>query len=82
MTPNGDQAKSLLRWFLTMAAGYLVSKGYVTGSGADWFIASGLAGGAAIWSLIFHSGPTKSTLTGVVSAVAPETADDLGIKRS
>lgn len=82
MTPNGDQAKSMLRWFLTMLAGYLVSKGYVTGSGADFLVAAGLSGGAAIWSMVFHAGPTKATLTNVVSAVAPETAEGIGIKRS
>jgi hypothetical protein len=56
---NDDQKKSAVRWVLTIAAGSLVSKGYLTGSGAEQFIAVGVGASSLIWSMIFHGGPTK-----------------------
>lgn len=70
----------MLRWFLTMGAGALVSRGYITGSGADEIISLGLGAGAMIWGLWFHAGPTKATVTNTLKTIAPDVAADIGVK--
>ena len=56
---NSDQAKSALRWVLTIGAGALVQHGWVTGAGASEFVSVGVGLGTLAWSMVFHGGPTK-----------------------
>lgn len=80
---NTEVLASLARWFITSAAGYLISQGWLTEAGGSVLIGGSMAAATAVWSIVSHKGPKKADLIETVKAtpgIDSKTLRELGIK--